>query len=173
MRINSKTIKIVLSFLLVFLFLNNLSSETKIRWHSFNEGYKLALAQKKPMFIDFYASWCKWCKVMEKETFNDPAIIKKVRKNFIAVRINTDSFKKNISYKKYKNITAQQFFGMIGGRGLPTILFMDSNGAFITRIPGYINARVFLPLLQYINNKCYAKNVLFDKQYISGKIKCK
>ena len=34
-----------------------------------------AKAQGKPVMLDFYADWCAYCKVMEKEVFPDPAVV--------------------------------------------------------------------------------------------------
>lgn len=39
-------------------------------------GLKQAMIEKKPVFIDFWASWCKNCKEMDRTTFKDPEVIK-------------------------------------------------------------------------------------------------
>ena len=43
-------------------------------WLSFTEGIELAEQEKKPVVIDFYTSWCRWCKVMDEKTFSDPEV---------------------------------------------------------------------------------------------------
>ncbi|HOO71488.1 MAG TPA: thioredoxin fold domain-containing protein [Spirochaetota bacterium] len=138
-------------------------------WHDYDSGIKLAKKTKKPVVVDFYAEWCKWCKVMDEKTFNDPDVAKKLVKDYICIRIDTMS-NKTLNFKNHR-LTPQQFAQITGATGLPTVLFMDSDENIITRIPGYIDKNVFYPLLGYINDKCYLKNVSFE-DYKNGKIKC-
>jgi len=48
-----------------------------------------AQAEKKPVFIDFWASWCKNCTQMERTTFKDPKVIKKLD-SFIVVKFQAE-----------------------------------------------------------------------------------
>ena len=43
----------------------------------------------KPCIIDFYASWCKNCEVMDHTTFRDPAV-QKALESFIVLRVATE-----------------------------------------------------------------------------------
>ena len=38
------------------------------------EAFRVAKAEGKPVFIDFWASWCKNCKAMDKTTFKDEVV---------------------------------------------------------------------------------------------------
>jgi len=141
------------------------------RWYSFNEGFKKALKEKKPMVIDFYADWCKWCKVMDKETFADSEVASKLNKDYIAIRIHTDGPPNQRIQFKSHNISVQEFSSMMGVRGLPTLVFMDAMGQPITKIPGFVKKDFFLPLLSYITEKCYSQNIAF-KAYLKGNAPC-
>ena len=44
----------------------------------------------KKMYIDFYTSWCGWCKKMDKTTFQDPAIISIMNKYYHPVKFNAE-----------------------------------------------------------------------------------
>ena len=124
------------------------------------------------MVIDFYADWCKWCKVMEKDTFGDTAVIKKLEKDYIPIRIRTDRpGSERIKLMKH-DFSIQEFSAMLGVQGLPTLVFMDPSGKPITKIPGYVKKEVFLPLLSYITEKCYQQNVPFEA-YLKGNVTCK
>ena len=50
--------------------------------NSFTElkkGLLLAKLENRPVFIDFWASWCKNCSQMEQTTFKDPEVIQKLQ----------------------------------------------------------------------------------------------
>lgn len=142
----------------------------EIEWHSFNTGYKKAVKEKKPIVIDFYADWCKWCKVMEKKTFTDPKVVKKLKKEFICIRIDTEDMKDKIEFEG-KTFSPTQFLSAFGARGLPTVVFMDDEGKPITMIPGFIDAQRFLSLLGYMKDECYKQQVTLE-EYMEKK-KCK
>ena len=75
-------------------------SGKKVKWESFNSGFKKAKKEKKSIIIDFYADWCHWCKVMDEKTFGDKDIEKKLIDRFIAVRINAESRTETATYKE-------------------------------------------------------------------------
>lgn len=133
---------------------------SQVKWYDFNSGLHVVKNTKKPAVIDFYADWCIWCKTMDKETFANPAIEKKLNKDYIAIRINVE--KNDVVQFENKNYSAQEFAAYCGVEGLPTLVFMDNEGKLVTRIPGYIKADVFLSLLDYIKDECYKKQVSFQ-----------
>jgi thiol:disulfide interchange protein len=43
----------------------------------------------KPLFVDFWATWCKNCTVMEKKTFKDETVEKRLR-NYVVVKVQAE-----------------------------------------------------------------------------------
>lgn len=80
-----------------------------------------AKAEKKPIFLDFYADWCAPCKVLEESVFRDEDVAEYMNKNVINVRVN-------IEKGNGKSLKEQMYV-----RVLPTLLFLDSNGDEIAR----------------------------------------
>ncbi len=140
-----------------------------VRWKGYEEGMRIARSEKKPAVIDFYASWCHWCVVMEKDTFADAGVVKKLSEEFVPIKVDMES-SKPISIHG-QSLRPADFAAMMGVRGLPTIVFVDKNGDIITSIPGYIKADTFLPLLSYIQSECYLQHVSF-KDYLEKKGDC-
>ena len=80
-----------------------------------------AKAEKKPIFLDFYADWCAPCKVLEESVFRDEDVAEYMNKNVINVRIN-------IEKGQGASLKEQMYV-----RVLPTLLFLDPNGDEIAR----------------------------------------
>ncbi len=145
------------------------SAGSGVKWFSFNAGIKRAKITKRPIIIDFYADWCSWCIKMDKDLFHNHKIVKKLAKEFVTIRVNTDKPQK-INFQN-KVFNPQQLSAYFGVKGLPTIVFLDSNGKPITKLPGYVQASVFVLVLDYIREECYQK-ITFD-DYVNKKVKCK
>ena len=62
-----------------------------IRWHEWGEeAFAAAERENKPMLLDIGAVWCHWCHVMDRESYDDPAIAAIVNEFFIAVKVDRD-----------------------------------------------------------------------------------
>jgi thioredoxin:protein disulfide reductase len=77
-----------------------------------------ALTERKPLLVDFTASWCVACKKMEKGTFTDERVRKEAER-FLALRVDaTDDTDPKVE------ATLKQ----LAVRGLPTLILFASNG---------------------------------------------
>src|SRR5579864_8528470 len=62
-----------------------------IRWHEWGEeAFADAQRENKPMLLDVGAVWCHWCHVMDRESYDDPAIAAIVNEHFVAVKVDRD-----------------------------------------------------------------------------------
>src|SRR4051812_4434237 len=62
-----------------------------IRWHEWGEeAFAEARRENKPMLLDIGAVWCHWCHVMDRESYDDPAIATIVNEHFVAVKVDRD-----------------------------------------------------------------------------------
>jgi thiol:disulfide interchange protein len=101
----------------------------EIKWYdSFEDGLEIAKKERKPLMVDFEAEWCIWCKRLDETTYKDQQIIT-LSKKFIPVKVNCD-----------KDIDTARRYGV---RGLPTIIFMNSEGEIIHQIVGYRGPKEF------------------------------
>jgi uncharacterized protein YyaL (SSP411 family) len=62
-----------------------------IQWHEWGEeAFVASQRDNKPMLLDVGAVWCHWCHVMDRESYDDPAIAAIVNEHFIAVKVDRD-----------------------------------------------------------------------------------
>lgn len=101
-----------------------------IKWlQSLDKGRKIAGEQGKPLMVDFYSTRCRWCDVFDKETFTDPKV-RELAERFVPVKVNAG--KAPEATRKYRI------------KGLPTVLFLDSEGKVIHTVIGYRAPEPFL-----------------------------
>ncbi len=63
-------------------------------WHKeLQKAHVVAKSENKPMLIVFGASWCKFCKKLEDETLNKPAMQAYIQQNFVPVHLDLDEEK--------------------------------------------------------------------------------
>jgi len=96
-----------------------------------------AAASKKPIMLDFYTSWCGWCKVLDQKTFPDARVVRTAQQ-VIAVKINGETPEGAALVKTY------------GIRGFPAIIFTDPAGGAIGVLSGYYPPEEFAPQMQQI-----------------------
>ena len=82
-----------------------------------------AESEQKIFMIDFYTSWCTFCKALEKESFEDAEISALINENFVAAQLDGDV---------QKAATAR-----FSPEGYPTVVFATPDGDEILRFAGY------------------------------------
>ena len=62
-----------------------------IDWHEWGEeALARARAEDKPILLDIGAVWCHWCHVIDRESYENPAIAKIINEHFVAVKVDRD-----------------------------------------------------------------------------------
>ncbi len=126
------------SLLIILLAPYQVYSSDNIKWLSYNEGIARAKAEKKVVFLHFYTDWCRYCKIMANSTFKDSTVINFLNDNFVSVRVNGDKDKKLV--RQY------------GVSGYPNSWFLNTKGEKVGPIPGYIQTKQFLKMIQSVHS---------------------
>jgi uncharacterized protein len=62
-----------------------------VEWHEWSAGaFEKAARENKPVLLDIGAVWCHWCHVMDRESYENPAIAKLINENYVAVKVDRD-----------------------------------------------------------------------------------
>ncbi len=101
---------------------NNPNDAPEITWVSYDAGMAKAENNNKPVLTDFYADWCGPCKSMDKQLYTDARVITKSN-SFVCIKVNGD----------YNSDLMTQY----GVSSYPTIVFLDSGQAEVTRWVGW------------------------------------
>jgi thioredoxin-related protein len=141
----------------------------EIKWEKISEGLKNAKELKKPVLIYFYTDWCIYCKKMDSEVFNDPEISEYMNENYISMRVNPEKEGELVEIMNEK-ITPAQLMAYTGSKGFPATLVLDEEKKPVTTLPGFIEKKTFLPILKFLNEKCYQKKISLDDYIINPEL---
>ena len=106
----------------------------EIAWQTNEEtGRTQATTEKKPVLIDFGASWCTACKELDEMTWPD-ARIRRESSRFVSIKVDAsddDAPDTKRLQAKYKVV------------GLPTVILLDANGNEAARYNEFVAADKF------------------------------
>lgn len=91
------------------------------------QSVAVAKAKDKTVFVLFHASWCGWCKRLEK-AMESPELKGIFEKNYVITRI--DVLERGTKVDSLENPGGKEFLKKIGGEksGLPFFVFFDKKG---------------------------------------------
>lgn len=121
----------------------------QINWLSFEEALELQKKNPKKIMMDVYTNWCGPCKMLDKNTFQNPDVANYVNANYYAVKFDGEG-NENIKYKGNSYMNKGFKPEMVNRRNsvhdltralqvnaYPTIVFFDEKGEVIFPLRGY------------------------------------
>ncbi len=134
-----------LSLTLASSVLADMSSAPKDRmqksgWHTnFSQAEAEAKALGKPLVVHFYADWCGPCQQMEHSVLNEPAVLRRLGKDVVGVKVNADH-----------NPSIRSRFGV---SGFPTDVMVSPAGKVDTRYVGATSESTYISRLEQLAAK--------------------
>lgn len=165
-------IKILTLFICVFVGFGIAAQEEKIEWLSFEEAVKRNETQPKKFIVDVYTDWCGWCKKMDASTFTNPVIVKYIKENYWAVKLNAE--------RKDTVVLGQQVFvnenltqrrgphqlavALLNGKmTYPSIVYLDENVELMhPAIAGFQDSKSLEQIIKYFGEGAY-QSIPWDK----------
>ena len=109
---------------------------------SFADALKQAKKENKLVMVDYYTTWCGWCKVLDKKTYSNQAVGEYADANLVSLKIDAEKGEGVELVRKSKI------------QGYPTIIFYDGDGKEVSRVVGYVEASAFLERMKMaVSNK--------------------
>lgn len=153
--------KIIL--LSVFAVIYSVSPAQKVKWYTLEEAIELNKKEPRKIMIDVYTDWCGWCKVLDKNTFQNDTVAAYLNKAFYPVKFNAEqkdsiifldhTYKYVAQGQRGYNELAAAFLG--GEMSYPSVVFLDENVKGLHIEKGYVEAKRFDMILKYLGGDFY------------------
>jgi len=108
---------------------------------SVGEAKAKAVAERRPLLVDFTAAWCGACKELDKLTFSEAAVAREAGR-FVAIKVDATND---------EDPKVEALMDEMRVVGLPTVLVYDSQGKEALRYTDFVSAEPFLNALRNVN----------------------
>lgn len=136
---------------LLLMVANGLFAQITFTEGTFEEALAKAKAEKKNLFIDFYANWCGPCKMMAAQVFTIPLIGDYFNAHFISCQLDCEVAANKEIVKRYKV------------ESLPTLMFFDNKGEVLRNIVGAVTPDVLMLEAQIATGEELPFEKLYEK----------
>lgn len=127
-------------------------ADGELVWQRYADGMELAGSEGKIALVDFWTSWCHWCKVMDKDTYSDEGVQRRLAESFVAIKVNAES---DEAQGPAGSATGRDIAQEYRVNSYPTTWFVDAEGQKITPLPGFVPPEQFVVILDYISSGAY------------------
>lgn len=119
------------------------------RWSDWSPAtFARARRENRILVVKVSAAWCHWCHVMERETFADPRVARRIEARFLAVKVDADA-RPDLAerYAEYR---------------WPATVFLTPDARTITALRGYRGPDDFLAVLDAVEAAAAQGRTLID-----------
>lgn len=131
-----------------------------VEWKSWNAGLSAASSSHRPVLVDVYTDWCRWCKQMDRDVYARADVAQYLAQHFVTVRLNAEGGEL-VSWQG-RNMSARSLASSFDVSGYPTTIFLTSSGEHLVNVPGYVEPGRFLLLLRFIGDGHMERGVSWD-----------
>jgi len=144
------TMKKLVYLLLMAVLISSVTLAQEVKWMSLDEALALQKKSPKKILMDVYTNWCGPCKMLEKNTFQNPDVANYINQYYYAVKFNAEGNStvnyngKSFSNANYKEELANRrnsphdFTRYLNVSAYPTVVYFDENGNILAPIAGYL-----------------------------------
>jgi uncharacterized protein YyaL (SSP411 family) len=94
-----------------------------VDWHPWGpEPFERARREDKPVLLDIGAVWCHWCHVMDRESYESPAVAELLQRDWVCVKVDRDE-RPDVDTRYQQAVQA-----ITGQGGWPLTAFLTPDG---------------------------------------------
>jgi thioredoxin-related protein len=137
----------------------------------------VAASKKAPrkIFVDIYADWCGWCKVLDRDTFSDAVVAKILNEQYYPVKLDAES--KDMQTLNGHKMPAAELAATLATSkpneryGLPMMVVLNEQAVLLTRIQGAQKPDFMTPALLFFSENHYLEKSweTYSKEYTDNK----
>ena len=139
--------------------------QAQVKWHTIEEAGKARIGERLYM-VDFYTSWCGYCKKMDRETFSDPTVAQILNRYYYPVKFNAEGSNTfswhGQTYAPGSGGSRVHSFAK-GVKGYPSFVLFRADGTTLQVIPGYYPPEAFTVILWYFASGDYQRYPDFNR----------
>lgn len=135
----------------------------QVKWYTIEQALELNKKEPRKIMIDVYTDWCKWCKEMDKNTFNNPLIAEYLNSTYYPVKFNAEQREPvKIDTTTFKYV-AQGNSGfhelaaalLSGQMSYPSVVFLNEQIQILHVNKGFNPPKDFDKILKFIGGNFY------------------
>lgn len=152
----------ILSFLF-FLFLITPPGRAEVPegypFVAFDEGLRIAKAERKPIFLYFGRYGCTWCDMTNKRAFVDPEVRRRYVAHYVLIYVDAESGRR-LQLANGERITEAELGARLNVLATPLFAFLDAEGKSLGSTAGVKKREDLLAMDRYIVGERYRETTL-------------
>jgi len=145
---------------------DHMTSPDSIVWYDYDDGMKLLVGSAKFGIIYFDTTDCGPCFWMQDSVWSDPRIIRKVKEDFIAIKVQTA--RNAAVHYQGREFTESYLRKLFMLPGYPTTLFLEGRrNKMVGGQPSIIKPETMIDYMEYMTSKAYLSTEF--EQYVEDK----
>ncbi|MDR0384809.1 MAG: DUF255 domain-containing protein [Prevotellaceae bacterium] len=165
-----------LSFMMIAtVSVNQAYARKKVKWMKFGDAVTATRKEPRKIFVDIYADWCVWCKVLDRDTFSDTVVAKILNDHYYPVKLDAESNETH-TLPDGRTVSSTELAASLAASkpgeryGLPSMIVLNENISILTRIQGAQKPEFMTPALLFFCENHYLKKSweTYTKEYFDS-----